>query len=103
MWIKALEAKLCVLGEQAALQGTTQSKGFSTILFVKNSPVVILLRLAAKTAKTFISKMRNDGATKIVERTETVPEAVEESVSDSFNHSLCTVMIFKMLVFDLPF
>ena len=50
-----------------------------------NTPVVILLRLAAKTAKTFISKMRNDGATKIVERTETVLEAVEESVSDSFN------------------
>ena len=54
-------------------------------LFVKNSPVVILLRLAAKTAKTFISKMRNDGATKVVERTETVLEAAEESVSDSFN------------------
>ena len=55
------------------------------ISFCQNPPVVILLRLAAKTANTFISKMRNDGATKIVERTETVLEAVEESVSDSFN------------------
>ena len=55
------------------------------ISFCQNPPVVILLRLAAKTVNTFISKMRNDGATKIVERTETVLEAVEESVSDSFN------------------
>ena len=63
-------------------------------LYVKNPPVVILLRLAAKTAKTFISKMRNDGATKIVERTEAVLEAVEESVSDSFN-LLDNLNVFK--------
>ena len=47
-----------------------------------NTPVVILLRHAAKAAKT---PKWDDGATPIVERDETFLEAVEEFVSNVVN------------------
>ena len=50
-----------------------------------NPPVVNSFKTSSKNCTTPISQMRNDGATKIVERFETVSETVEESVIDNNN------------------
>ena len=52
---------------------------------VRKTPVVICSRRAAKTANFFISKMNNNGATPIIEKTETVPVGVVEEL---FNNSV---------------
>ena len=68
--------------------GLEINKFFSRSL-LRKPPVVNLFKTSSKNCKTFIFKMRSDGATKLVERLQAVSvfetEAVEESVIDNNN------------------